>query len=316
MTGAASEINADANRAVAGKWTGRTRGGIVGNWIFVALVRTLGLGSAYALLAVVSFYYLFFAPRALRATLDYRRRLGLGGSAFARYGWAWRHFYTFGQILLDRVAIMTGAADKFRFEFDGREHLLDAINEGKGVIVVTAHCGSWAAAAHLLGGTGVRVNIVAYEGEAEHIRRLFERTFEGKAFSVIQIDGSAETILAVNAALARGEIVAMNGDRAVGARCVTLPFLGAPVAFPAGPYMVAALTGAPVVHNFMMRDGAYRYRFHTFPAEHPSFDGRESRDELIRKWAASFVSHLEEMVRRYPMQWQNFYDFWGADAKE
>jgi len=312
----ASESRADADSAVARRWTGRTRGGFIGNWIFVTLIRIAGLRSAYVLLVFVSFYYLFFAPKALRATFDYRRRIaGGGGSVFARYWWAWRHFYSFGQILLDRVAIMTQATGKFRLDFEGKDHFLDALKEGKGLIAITAHCGSWAAAAHLVGSAGVPVSIVAYEGEAEHIRRLFDRAFEGKSFRVIEIDGSPDTILAIRAALARGEVVAMNGDRVAGARSVTVPFLGSGVAFPSGPHMVAALSGAPVIHSFMMREGAYHYRFCMFPAEHLSFDGSASRDKMISKWTGAFASHLEEIVRRYPMQWQNFYDFWGADGK-
>lgn len=52
------------------KWTGRTRGGYLGNRIFMILLK-VGLAPAYGLLAPVSFYYMTFRRRLCESARDY-----------------------------------------------------------------------------------------------------------------------------------------------------------------------------------------------------------------------------------------------------
>ena len=74
---------------------------------------------------------------------------------------------------------------------------------------------------------------------------------------------AAETMLDVRDALARGEIVALLADRSMhGERHVECRFLGAPAAFPRGPFELAAMLDAPVV----LFSATYRGRM---PLRHP-----------------------------------------------
>lgn len=296
------------------QWSGRTRGGLIGNWIFVALVRVVGLRCAYAVLIPVAFYFLFFAPTALAASHDYRSRVGLKEKNLAARLWgAFRHFYSFGQILLDRIAIIAAASSKFRFEFDGEEHIRSALEEGKGLVLVSAHCGNWEIAGHLLKRLEVPVNVVAYEGEIARIQKFLGKALKERNFSFISMDGSAGGSLAIRNALARGEIVAMLADRWRGSKTEYVPFLGAPAKFPTGPYIVAALSGAPLIHAFTMREGTYKYHLQAYPAERPSFPDRKNRGKYLRIWIAAFAGRLEDKLREFPLQWHNFYDFWDGD---
>src|SRR5262249_32935534 len=69
------------------------------------------------------------------------------------------------------------------------------------------------------------------------------------------------TSLTLLAALRRGEIVALQGDRALGTRGdVAHPFFGAPALFPMGPFMLARAARAPVVPAFCLLDDDRRYR--------------------------------------------------------
>lgn len=288
-------------------WTGRTRGGYAGNWLFIRVLRLLGLHAAYLLLVPVSLYFIFFAPGALKASIEYQRRRsgGFTNGLFSSY----RHFFCFGQVLIDRVAI----ADKpGRFEVaeEGLSHILGAAAEKKGLVLLGAHAGGWEAAMSLLGDRKVAVNIVMFEGEKEKVRRMLEESVHGDKLRVISVSGSHKDSLAIIAALNNGEVVAMHGDRTVGGRTVKLPFLGAPADFPLWPYAVAAAANAPLVHTFAARTGTYRYRFKAWPAVKPSLERSEAEKEPLRKQAADFVSHLEQFLTEYPYQWFNFYPFW------
>lgn len=293
-------------------WTGRTRGGLAGNWIFVQILRWFGLRSTYVVLPFVALYFVLAAPGARKASRKYRRQIGYGRTGWLGDLWnCYKHFSTFGKLLLDRVAMVTGPAERFRIEFDGEDHLRSALEEGRGLVLISAHFGNWQGAGHLLGRLGRPVNVVAYEGEARRIQSLFGKVLEKQAFSVISSDGSANSSVAILAALRRGEVVAMHADRCLGSDGAVVEFLGAPARFPVGPYVVAALSQAPLAHVFAMRQSLHHYRFMAYPPERLAFGDRRERKEKLAQWARRFVSRLEDTLRQFPLQWCNFYDFWS-----
>jgi predicted LPLAT superfamily acyltransferase len=298
-------------------WSGRTRGGYVGNSIFVALIRYIGPWCAYLLLVPVSFYYLFSAPKAVSASRDYLRRIdGGGGSWLATLCLIFKHFFSFGKSLIDRIAVTEGNPQGFEFLFHGEDHIRQALAEGKGVVIISAHCGNWQAAATLLGRLEVAVNMVAYEGEAAPLRRFSPLTSGKAQVALISLEDPLAAGIQIMSALRRGEIVAMHADRALEASLtIQAPFLGAAASFPVGPFAVAAVSGAPLIHAFAMRISDYHYRFYAYPAEHLSFSRKHlERQEQMRSWVGLFAARLEETLRQYPLQWYNFYNFWEGSG--
>ena len=110
---------------MASEWKGRSRGGKTGYMIFIFLLRNLGLGAAYALLSLVSLYYIPAAPRSTAEIWRYARRIlhyGYFRSAFFIY----RNYFAFGQSIIDKVAISSGMEDRFKFEFEGADPVSEA----------------------------------------------------------------------------------------------------------------------------------------------------------------------------------------------
>ncbi len=71
------------------------------------------------------------------------------------------------------------------------------------------------------------------------------------------------------AALRRGEIVGMQGDRALGHRGdVPVEFFGAPAPFPLGPFVLARAAGVPVLPAFCVLRADRRYAVHVQPPLH------------------------------------------------
>ncbi len=56
-------------------WKGKTRGGLAGYQIFIFILRTFGLNSAYLALRLVVVYFIFFAPRASISIYRYFRKI-------------------------------------------------------------------------------------------------------------------------------------------------------------------------------------------------------------------------------------------------
>ena len=80
-------------------------------------------------------------------------------------------------------------------------------------------------------------------------------------------------------------------------------FLGAKALFPLGPFVVAQKCRVPVVFFYAMRERGRRYRFVFVESE---------AAQRVEDLQEQYVRSLEGMVRRYPHQWFNFYDFWGV----
>jgi predicted LPLAT superfamily acyltransferase len=298
------------------KWSGRTRGGSLGNWIFLTLIRIFGIRSAYALLVPVAAYYLIASPRSVRSSYGYLRTV-LGPQRF----WKWPfliygHFFSLGMSLLDRYAMLMGR-DRFSCTYENEDDIENALAEGNGVILVSAHVGNWAAGGQLLSRLDAPVNLVVLQNEVERVQRLFDRMLLTQSFRVLPASADLSSSLSIMNALRQGEIVVFNGDRAIAeTTSAEVPFFGRPADFPTGPYLMALMTGAPVIQTFAMRDGVDRYRFFCHAAGRVSVDSRAERTRRVGACAAEFAGRLESVLKDYPFQWYNFYPFWKEPARD
>jgi lauroyl/myristoyl acyltransferase len=175
-----------------------------------------------------------------------------------------------------------------------------------GLISVTAHVGNWDLAGRLLARHSARrTNVVVSPDEAPELERWVRRDGDGMRFVPRTHPGIGVELLA---ALRRGEVVALQGDRALGTRGdVSIPFFGRPASFPLGPFVLARAAGVPVVPAFCLLDRGYRY---TVRISAPITVGSGGEEAAARAW----VRLLEGIVQEHPTQWFNFFDIWGPDS--
>lgn len=293
-----------ANRA-AKSWSGKSRGGRWGYLFFVGALRFLGVRGAYACMAFIVLYFIPFAPRATRAVWRYHRRrrhLGRCRALVALY----RHYYSFGQTLIDRLALRSGMVDKYHFVFDNYDPFLEVIDSGRGVVMIGAHVGMWEAGAAFFGGYGKKINIVMYDAEHQRIKEVLEQEEAGgHDYKIISVkEDPIEALLQMKIALNAGEYVCFNGDRPLDMNSAEeVSLLGAPAMMPRGPFLIAAKCRVPVVFYYAMRERrrTYRFRF-TMVSSGEKLEPKA----LMTRYAAS----LEELLAIYPYQWFNLYPYW------
>jgi len=288
--------------------TGKLRGGRWGIWFFLTALRVLGLRLTYVLLIPVAIYFSFASPD-VPATMAYHRRI-FGPIPWWKRRWlVFRHFLSFGVAIIDRIAVLAGDTRHFSFSFDGEHHLRNAVAEGRGVLLLTAHLGNWEAAGQLLSRIEVPINVTGFDRETPEIRALLDQASKA-TFRLIPLTGSPTDAITLVAALRRGEVVAMLGDRAYGSPSARIPFLGGTASFPIGAYVLAAIAGAPVVPVFSLREPGGHYRFFGFPPKRPVMPPHDQRDVYLRECAVQFAQELETVLKRDPLQWYNFFPFW------
>jgi len=172
-----------------------------------------------------------------------------------------------------------------------------------GLISLTAHVGNWELAGRLLAGKSARpTHVVVAPEEARELERWVRRDGEGVRF----VSRSRPTVsLELLAALRRGEVVGVQGDRALGTKGdVEIPFFGRPARFPLGPFRLSSAVKVPLLPAFCLLDSQYRY---VVKIAEPFIAARGEEEAAARTWVAA----LEAIVREYPTQWFNFFDIWA-----
>jgi predicted LPLAT superfamily acyltransferase len=293
------------------RWTGQSRGGVFGHWFFFQLTRFFGIRMAYWIVYPVSLYFLFAARPARQASMQFLERAVGPATLLARFGRTYLHFLSFSRTLVDRALFATRGKEVFRYQARGLDYIESAASDGRGAVLLTAHLGNWPIAAGLLGEAGKKLAIVAYRGEHQNLSRYLEKA-QGPRPRIIDVGSDSLASLEMVRALREGNLLALQGDRRMDHHVVKVPFLGHEAPFPVGPFMLAAISGVPLIATFSVQVAPASYRFFAKPPLQLAFTGGPSREEQLKAWVEPYVSELEAVVRQFPYQWFNFYDFWDS----
>lgn len=290
-------------------WKGKTRGGSLGYQFFIWLIKGVGVRAAYAFLCLVVVYFIPFAPKATCSVWCYaRQRLGYG--CFRSVVFLLKNYYRLGQVLIDKVAIGAGRTRAYHFDFGTHyKEFLEVLNHNRGVIMIGAHVGNWEIGAPFFDEYGKKMNIVMFDAEYQKIKELLEQQSSGRNYKVIPVNEDNLThVFRIKDALDRQEYVCFQGDRYVeGSQVLPAQLLGKEAAFPAGPYLLASRLDVPVVFYFAVRERGMHYAFHFIVAE-PVRRSKDVKPE--QALLLQYVAALESIVKKYPEQWFNYYNFW------
>jgi predicted LPLAT superfamily acyltransferase len=121
-----------------------------------------------------------------------------------------------------------------------------------------------------------------------------------------------DVVFELSAAIKRGEVVILAGDRVRGERKTKVKFLGGDAWFPTTAFSLASAAGSTVCVAWSFRTGMQRYEcIGVGPLFDGSKDAAADRAQGFQAQAQNFAARLEDSVRRFPKQWFNFFDFWG-----
>ncbi len=252
-------------------------------------------------------------PRARHASLDYLRRIeaahGAIGGTPGRLT-VLRHFASFGEALLDKLLAASGRYPFERVQCDGA-----LPGGGMGGVIVTAHVGCLELCQALAERDGaVALKVLVHTRHAPRFNAVLKRLQPHSRIELLQVT-EVDALMAARLApfVEGGGWVAIVGDRVPvqGGKTVTLPFLGAPAPFPAGACVLAGLWRCPLVLMLCHRqaDGGHRLLVRTLsPAVQLP---RAQRQAVIEGLMRRYVELLESVLVVAPLEWFNFFDFWG-----
>ncbi|MGE5300446.1 MAG: lysophospholipid acyltransferase family protein [Acidobacteriota bacterium] len=211
-----------------------------------------------------------------------------------------KNFSNLGKSFAEVVKIYYGLGDHIirDVEIIGTEHFLRAREKGRGVLVITGHCGNWELNALAVAKRLVNLNIVARPIDNPYLNWLIERTRRKYGSSVIYKRGALKRILS---ALKKKEIVAILMDQSVvSSEGVVAEFLGKKDYTMKTPAVIALKTGSPVLPAFIKRtNGGHVIEI----GEVIELDGSADAEEAVLLNTVNFSKRVEDYVRRNPAEW-------------
>lgn len=180
----------------------------------------------------------------------------------------------------------------------GLEKLDRALQDKKGVIMLSCHLGNWELSAAYFGLKGYCLSAIARPLRYEKFDKLVNSYRISKGVRIIHRDNSFKKILLL---LKANEIVGILPDQDIDAiDGVFVKFFGRDAYTPKGPVVLAMVSGAPILPVFCIRkNGA-----HNLIVEDPiklQISGDREKDIIVntQKW----TDIIEKYIREYPEQW-------------
>jgi KDO2-lipid IV(A) lauroyltransferase len=201
---------------------------------------------------------------------------------------------------LARLAKLTPEEARSRVSsVDGREHYETARARGRGVILVTAHLGSFEVALAALTEVEKRVHVVFRRDGMRAFERTRSRFRSLLGVTECPVDDGLDAWARLRDALGAGETVLIQGDRVVaGQPGLPVRFCHARLLAPTGPVKLARLTGASIVPvaSVVRQDSSIEIIIAP-PIDAPrSPDADAATLQLV-------VDELAKVVEQYPSQW-------------
>lgn len=252
-------------------------------------------------------FYIVAAP-ARRAVLANLAIILPGSSPVANHFRAFRTLLNFAWTIAEAANYNMNRAE-FTYEIEGRERL-EQLGAARGAIVLTAHMGSYDLGAALFAHKFNReIRMVRAPEPDKQTEEHFNRSVQRAGDGAVKIDyNTAGAHLAFDLlnALRRGEIVSIQGDRAIaGVASVQGKMFHHDVLVPGGPFTLAIVSEAPIYPLFIARAGFRRYRV---IVDEPFFVTRteDSRDEAIAVAVQRWCRTLEGVIAQHWSQWFAF----------
>ena len=269
----------------------------------IRLFRILPLGVLYACMALVIPFYMLFA-KGFRASYSFFRKR-MGYNAVKSFVHVYLNEFEFGKVVLDRFAAFAGK--KFDMEVPRMDLFQGLCAEKEGFIQLSSHVGNYEMVGYSL-VSPKRINALVFGGETATMMENRALLFGETNVRMVPVSEDLSHIFALNNALADGEIASVPGDRVFGSqKTVQCRFFGEPAQFPAGPFTLAVQRDVRILTVFVMKEGRRKYKVLLDLLPVPK---GETKQDRIQSLADAYAARLEAVVRDYPDQWYNFYDFW------
>ena len=193
---------------------------------------------------------------------------------------------------------------KINYSISGKSLLDDALQKGKGIVLITGHFGSWELLGAWLGRMGYPLWGVAQKQRNLGANQFF---FEQRGANNVGQVFRKDSLDKMYEILEDNKILALVSDQDAKGNGIFVDFFNIPASTTKGAARFHLKTGSPMIFSSCVKTGYNQYHI-TFE---PVPNGRN-----IKEITQSFTQILENKIRQYPEQYFWFHRRWKTKQNE
>ena len=192
----------------------------------------------------------------------------------------------------------------------GEEHLRHAVEQGRGVVVITGHFGNWELLAATIGRLGYDLAVIARDANDQNTANIINRAREAAVAEVLPRESVREMLRV----LREGSILGILPDQHTERGGIWLPIMGHLACTAPGPATLAQRTGSPIVPAFARRTEDDRLDLYFLPPIEVPDTGDRQQD--IRTATRLINDALSAEIMAHPEQWIWMHRRWRQPPAE
>ena len=263
-------------------------------------------------------YFYATAPKPRRHVLRYQTRLqtAFPHTVLPKHS-VFKQFIAFGEAVCDRFAVWQR---KIRYEdlvIEDPDDIYSQVKRNeRGQIFACSHLGNTEVCRALVSHhKNFRLNVLVHSKHAQAFNEALQKAGADHIRLIQVTDLDTTLMMELNRRIEDGEWIAIAADRVPvrGEKTADINFLGHTAPMPQGAWLLAALLKTQVNTLFCVKqNGRYHLKLRRFTDT--SSWKRGNREAAVKDAMQGFADILAQECAQNPLQWFNFYDFWGEDA--
>ncbi len=267
------------------------------------LYNLFGYKSAKGLVSVVALFYASATKKNQALLRNYYEAVGVP-TTFSSY---FKHVYAFSLTIFDRFIAKEGMQDSTikveRVNVAAFEEL-----QKSGGLLIFSHHGNWAQSFKIFQSYDIKLNIIIDEAIDENIQHLETDKAQNSRINIISLKDGMQAMLDIARALQNKEVVTIMVDRVQELnKTVQVDFLSRQTLLHSGGFEIAHMRKCPMLGCSIARTGDNKIKVQFSDVISSS---KINKTEAIQELAQQYAYFLEKIVKEYPYQWFNFFDFW------
>lgn len=307
-------------------WASIGEAGALSGLKFMFLVyRWFGRTPFRVLLYPVILYFFLFRRGARNSSLQYLRYLqeaGLYQPRYSRLYDSYRHFLSFGESLLDKLAVWQGDIGIDAIHFHQHEVIERLASERRGAVLMGSHLGNLEVCRALVQlNAQLKMNVLMHTANAARFNHMLKKAGRDSQMNIIQVtDITPATAMLLQQKIDQGEYIVIAGDRIPlidGKNTSRVRFLGHDCDFPSGAFVLASILRCPLLSIFCLRreqDKIPAWDLHLDMLAERIILPRQQRPQQVQHYCQVWADMLGRYCQLAPLQWYNFYPFWQPSA--
>jgi len=191
------------------------------------------------------------------------------------------------------------STDSIKIQINGQTALDDALEKGKGAILISAHFGAWEILGHWLGVNNYPLRGVAQRQKNKGANKFFEEKRQLSGIKHIYRKVGIDVLYNI---LKENKILGLVSDQDAKNKGIFVNFFNTPASTHKGAAIFHLNTSAPMIFGLCIQTGFQEYKIELIPI----IPVNNTIEDITKQYTLT----LEKIIRKYPEQNFWFHNRW------